>query len=91
MDGLGMGLGFLAAMVTAGTLREVIGAGTFWGVPLFGSDYQAILMVILAPGGFITIGLLIGLFRTIGEARDRARRANRMHGVEMDAMEVSRV
>ena len=91
MDGFGMGLGFLVAMVTAGTLREVIGAGTFWGVPLFGSDYQPILMVILAPGGFITIGLLIGLFRTIGDARDRARSASRMPGGAADAMEVSHV
>jgi electron transport complex protein RnfE len=90
MDGFGMGLGFLVAMVTAGTLREVIGSGTFWGVPLFGSDYQPILMVILAPGGFITIGLLIGLFRTIGEARERAGREKRMRGVETDALEVSR-
>jgi electron transport complex protein RnfE len=90
MDGFGMGLGFLAAMVTAGTLREVIGSGTFWGVPLFGSGYQPILMVVLAPGGFITIGLLIGLFRTIGEARERAGREKRARGVETDALEVSR-
>jgi electron transport complex protein RnfE len=91
MDGFGMGLGFLVAMVLAGTLREVIGAGTFWGVPLFGSDYQPILMVILAPGGFITIGLLIGLFRTIGAARERAESEKRMAGTEMGAMGVSRV
>ncbi len=91
MDGFGMGLGFLAAMVTAGTLREVIGAGTFWGVPLFGSDYQPILMVVLAPGGFITIGLLIGLFRTIGAAREKAQRDKRLRGVATGAVEVSHV
>ena len=73
IDGFGMGLGFLGAMLVAGALREVIGSGTFWGVPVFGADYQPILMVILAPGGFITIGLLIGLFRVLGEARERAR------------------
>jgi electron transport complex protein RnfE len=91
MDGFGMGLGFLVAMVTAGTLREVIGGGTFWGYPLFGGDYQPILMVILAPGGFITIGLLIGLFRTIGAVRERAGRETRMLGTEADAMGVSHV
>jgi len=91
MDGFGMGLGFLAAMLAAGTLREVIGSGTFWGVPLFGTDYQPILMVILAPGGFITIGLLIGLFRAIGEARARAAAERLALGIGADAVEVGRV
>lgn len=89
MDGFGMGLGFLAAMVTAGTVREVIGSGSFWGVPIFGSDYQPILMVILAPGGFLTIGLLIGLFRTIGEVRERSERERKMGRVATAPVEVS--
>jgi electron transport complex protein RnfE len=73
MDGFGMGLGFLGAMVVAGVVREVLGTGTFWGYPVFGSNYQPILMIVLAPGGFITIGLLIALFRTVGEAKEKAR------------------
>jgi electron transport complex protein RnfE len=73
MDGFGMGVGFLAAMVVAGVVRELLGTGAFWGHPVFGSHYQPILIVVLAPGGFITIGLLIALFRTIGEAKERAR------------------
>jgi electron transport complex protein RnfE len=91
MDGFGMGLGFLAAMLAAGTIREVIGSGTFWGIPLFGANYQPILMVILAPGGFITIGLLIGLFVAIGEARERAAREKLALGIGADAVEVGRV
>lgn len=73
MDGFGMGLGFLGAMVLAGVVREVLGTGTFWGYPVLGSHYQPILMIVLAPGGFITIGLLIALFRTIGAAKEKAR------------------
>jgi electron transport complex protein RnfE len=88
VDGFGMGLGFLVAMLMAGVIREVIGSGTFWGYPLFGSDYQPILMVILAPGGFITIGLLIGLFSTIGEAREAARKAKQIPAAAPGGMEV---
>jgi Na+-translocating ferredoxin:NAD+ oxidoreductase subunit E len=73
MDGFGMGVGFLGAMVVAGTVREVLGTGKFWGFSVLGSSYQPILMIVLAPGGFITIGLLIALFRAIGEAKERAR------------------
>ncbi len=74
MDGFGMGMGFVIAMLMIGTLREVIGAGTFWDYPLVGESYEPILMVILAPGGFLAIGLLIGLFRTIGAWKERRRR-----------------
>jgi electron transport complex protein RnfE len=87
VDGFGMGLGFLVAMLVIGVTREVIGSGTFWGIPLFGDGYQPILAVVLAPGGFITIGLFIGLFRAVGAARERARDATRRSA----AGEVSRV
>ena len=73
MDGFGMGVGFLGAMVVAGIVREVLGTGTIWGFPVLGASYQPILMIVLAPGGFITIGLLIAMFRAIGEAKERAR------------------
>ncbi|MBN1656317.1 MAG: electron transport complex subunit RsxE [Deltaproteobacteria bacterium] len=89
-DGFGMGLGFLIAMLVIGVPREVVGSGSFWGRPIFGEGYQPILMIILAPGGFITIGLFIGLFRSIGAARERARAAARLEGAG-DAMEVKRV
>lgn len=77
VDGFGMGAGFTAAMLVIGIPREVIGSGTFWGYPLFGESYQPILMIILAPGGFITIGLLIALFRAIVAAREKTASAAR--------------
>lgn len=70
MDGVGMGLGFLIAMIVTAIIREVFGSGTFLGHSVFGNDYQPILMIVLAPGGFITIGLLIGFFKTIGQIRE---------------------
>jgi electron transport complex protein RnfE len=71
VDGFGMGLGFLLALVVTAAVRELFGVGRLAGYPVFGTDYPPILMIVLAPGGFITIGLLIGLFRVIGQWRDK--------------------
>ena len=89
MDGLGMGLGFLTAMVITGGIRELLGTGTFLGYPMFGEHYQPILMVILAPGGFITIGLLIGLFRTLGDWLDKRKVAATVQRKTASSEEVS--
>ncbi|MGN0968805.1 MAG: electron transport complex subunit RsxE [Oscillospiraceae bacterium] len=59
LDGLFIGLGFTGALAILGAIREILGAGTIWGIPLPGiSAYPANL--ILSPcGGFITLGCLI--------------------------------
>ena len=69
-DGLGMGLGFTAALMAIAAAREILGAGAFFGVPLFdgASDYAQSLMI-MAPGGFLTIGLLLGLAAHIRHSR----------------------
>lgn len=64
-DGLGMGLGFTLALVIIATFREILGNGTFLGISLFGPDFPAALIMIMAPGGFITLGLLIGLINKL--------------------------
>lgn len=69
LDGLGMGAGFLGAMLLIGVIRELLGTGAVLGIPVLGSWYDAPLIVILAPGGFLVIGLLIGLFNVLGNAR----------------------
>lgn len=86
VDGFGMGAGFTVAMLVIGIPREIIGTGTFWGYPVFGANYQPILAVVLAPGGFITIGLLIALFKSIAAARERAH-AGVTHSVPAGAVE----
>jgi len=72
-DGLGMGTGFLCAMVLIGVIRELFGSGSILGLQIFGAWYNPALIFILPPGGFLVIGLLIGLFNLIGEAQDRRR------------------
>jgi len=59
-DALGMGVGFTLALVLVCSFREVLGAGTFLGMPVLPGSTPAILMI-LPPGGFITLGCLLGL------------------------------
>ncbi|MDO5116710.1 MAG: electron transport complex subunit E [Synergistaceae bacterium] len=63
-DGIGMGLGFTAALILIGAIRELIGNGTIFGATILSpAFYQPALLAILAPGGFITLGILMALFR----------------------------
>ena len=62
LDALGTGAGFGVALLMLGTVREVLGSGSFLGVPLFGPSYEPWIVMILPPGGFLTLGvLLLGL------------------------------
>ncbi|PLY02492.1 MAG: electron transport complex subunit RsxE [Desulfuromonas sp.] len=58
-DGLGMGLGFTLALFILGSVREIFGSGAILGFNLFGTGYQPMLLMILPPGAFITLGLLL--------------------------------
>lgn len=69
MDGLGMGLGFTAALTIISAVREVLGAGTFFGMPLFGAGFEPALIMILPPGGFLVFGLSIAAFNKIMSLR----------------------
>lgn len=59
MDGIGMGIGFTLALVIISAVREVLGAGTFFGIPIFGAGFEPALIMILPPGGFLVFGLTI--------------------------------
>ncbi len=60
LDGLGTGLGFTFALTLLGAVRELIGAGSIFGVSLVDSQYNVLLFV-LPPGAFITLGYLIAI------------------------------
>ena len=64
LDGFGMGCGFTLAMLTIAVIRELIGAGTILGMPVFGEGYDPMLMMILPPGAFILIGYLVAACKT---------------------------
>ncbi len=73
LDGLGMGLGFTFALTCLGTVREVLGAGSFLGFPLFGPNFEPWVLFLLPPGGFITLALWLLTFTFWRERRDKRK------------------
>jgi len=59
-DGVGMGLGFTINLIIVSAIREIIGNGSFYGMSILPSSYQPVLMMILPPGAFLTLGYLLG-------------------------------
>jgi electron transport complex protein RnfE len=57
LDAAGTGFGFLIALLMMGAVREILGNGTFLGVSLFGPTFEPWIIMILPPGGFLTLGL----------------------------------
>ena len=62
LDGFGMGLGFTFALVLLGAIREILGNGSLLGFPILGASYEPVLLMILPPGAFLTIGFVLGFF-----------------------------
>ncbi len=74
LDGLGMGLGFLLALVAMATIREVLGVGTFAGIEIpFLKDYT-IPILVQAPGGFLVFGIMIAIINKIGPKAGEQKR-----------------
>lgn len=69
VDGVGMGSGFTLALFVLGAVREVLGSGTLLGMTLFGENYQPFLLMILPPGAFIAMGLLLAGMNKIDARR----------------------
>ena len=64
LDGLFMGLGFTWALTLVGMVRELLGTGCFFGHSLIGGA-DGMLLMILPPGGFLALGLLMALINQL--------------------------
>jgi len=65
VDGAGIGVGFTMALIILGSIRELLGSGAFFGMKLISGD--AMLLFILPPGAFLTLGYLIVLANMLKE------------------------
>lgn len=74
-DGFGSGLGFAFALICLGTIREVLGSGTFLGVHLFGGNFEPWVLFVLPPGGFISLAIWLMIFTTWRSWRARRKKA----------------
>ena len=65
VDGLAMGLGFTFALAILAAVREILGNGTIYGIPVFGESFQPATMMIMPVGGFLALGFVIAAFQKI--------------------------
>ncbi len=72
LDGVGMGLGFTLGLLMISTVREILGNGTIFGITLFGASFQPAIMMILAPGGFLTLGLIMATINKLSKKTAKA-------------------
>lgn len=68
-DSFGMGIGFTWGLILLGSVRELLGFGTIFGLTILGSWYPQILVMKLPTGAFITLALLIALMNVISKRK----------------------
>ena len=73
LDGLGMGLGFTCSLTLIASVREVLGSGSFAGISLFGEGFMPVSVMILPPGAFLTLGILLAVINGIANRRKRGK------------------
>ena len=76
LDAVGNGLGFTWMMLIMGSVREILGSGTWLGIRVFGENFEPWVIMILPPGGFLTLGailLIVGAWKHHQTERTKAR------------------
>jgi electron transport complex protein RnfE len=71
INAAGMGVGFTIGLLALGVVREIFGAGTLFGVSLFGAEFQPWVVMVLPPGGFFVLGSWLLLFSTLERRKQR--------------------
>lgn len=69
IDGIGMGAGFTIALIILGSVREILGAGSIFGFMLFGAAFKPAIIMILPPGAFIALGILLAINNKLSERK----------------------
>ena len=72
LDGIGMGLGFTLALTISGAVREILGNGTFLGMSVFGEGFLPATVLILPPGAFIVLGVILAIINVITAKKERS-------------------
>jgi len=70
MDAVGMASGFMLALFSLGAVREILGDGALFGINLFGENYEPWVIMILPPGGFLTLGVILLFFNWFKYKKD---------------------
>ena len=76
LDSMGMGIGFIIVLVVLGMIREILGSGSIFGFAILGDWFTPWMVMILPPGAFLTLGILIALANWYNDpSRSRERKA----------------
>jgi len=70
LDAVGMAGGFMLALLSLGAVREILGEGALFGVHLFGANFEPWVIMILPPGGFLTLGVILLFFNWFKVKKD---------------------
>ena len=66
-DGLGMGIGFTISLVILASIRELLGNGTWYKIPVFGPTFEPFGFMVTAPGAFVCLGLMLCIMNLLGK------------------------
>jgi len=75
LNAIGMGLGFTIGLLSIGAVREILGAGALFGIPLFGPHFQPWVVMVLPPGGFFVLAGWLIVFAAIKARKQRLQEA----------------
>jgi len=82
INAAGMGIGFTIGLLALGVVREILGAGTLFGVALFGAGFQPWVIMVLPPGGFFVLGAWLLFFSWLARRKQRRRQAKLMEATQ---------
>lgn len=77
LDGIGSGMGFTLALTFLGAVREILGNGSVFGISLVPENFQPALIFVLAPGGFMTIGIILACINIIKNRKPKKKEAKK--------------
>lgn len=74
-DGIGMGIGFTLALLVMGSIREIMGSGTWFGMRVAPGAADPMIIMLLAPGGFFVYGCMIALLNFLSKGKAVKRKS----------------
>ena len=69
MDGAGIGLGYTLSLRFLGSVLEIIGGGTFFGMRIYWESFQPMAFFLIPPGAFVALGLVLALINIISQRK----------------------
>jgi electron transport complex protein RnfE len=73
-DAIGVSLGFMIALGSTATVRELLGRGTWFDLSVLPGGFPTWGLMVMPPGAFLTLGFILGLINWIGDIRDQRRK-----------------